>query len=242
MELHNTDLHFIVSHIPKDIRNVIIKHGLFIAGGFIRSTIAGERVNDIDLFGDSLEKLKIVAMELALSRKGRLHETANAFTLLAPPRTPVQFISRWLYTNPQDIIQSFDFTIAQAVIWFNDEKWHSECSERFYPDLAAKRLFYTQPIRNEDAGGSMLRLRKFLSNGYNIQADSMAAVIARLVSKIDLDKLKGLSGNNEDKVSNMITGLLREVDPLTVIDGIDLSDEHAVTEIKVQEEGDNGEL
>jgi hypothetical protein len=64
----------------------------------------------------------------------------------------------------------------------------------------------------------------------------MAAVIARLVSGIDVKKLNELSGNDEQKVANTITGLLREVAPLIVIDGIDLSDEHAVTEIKVQEE------
>ena len=42
------------------------------------------------------------------------------------------------------------------------------CNIRFYPDLAARRLVYTSPLRNEDAGGSILRVLKFYQRGYRI--------------------------------------------------------------------------
>ncbi|HEC61610.1 MAG TPA: hypothetical protein ENI27_05080, partial [bacterium] len=50
-QLLQTDIHFIMSRVPKDIIALLKDHSIFLAGGFIRATIAGERVNDIDLFG-----------------------------------------------------------------------------------------------------------------------------------------------------------------------------------------------
>jgi len=225
-KLTKNDLHFVVSRLPKDIKSLLTKYPeLMIAGGFIRATIAGERVSDIDLFGKDKKALKSVAQEIALKRKGRVHETDNAITVLAPPRTPLQFITRWLYTDPVALVKSFDYTICQAVIAFRNEKWISQCSSMFYPDLAARRLNYTSPVRNEDAGGSILRMRKFVSKGYTIQADSMAKVIARLVSNIDFNKAA-----TEEEIAIIVVSLLREVDPLVIIDGLEMVDEHEIKE------------
>ena len=224
-ELLKEDLHHVVTSLPKDVIELIKKYPtLMVAGRFIRSVIAEERVSDIDLFGDKVETLKQAAQELTISRKGRMHETANAITVLAPPRMPIQFITRWTYPAMiQPLLDSFDFTICQAVIWYIGEdinRWNGRCSDRFYEDLAARRLYYTSPTREEESGGSLLRVRKFLMKGYTIQAWSLGMVVARLVSKIDPEKLGG------HEVGTIIVGLLREVDPLRVIDGLDMVDEH----------------
>ena len=244
-ELTKNDLRFVVSRIPKDVRSLMHKYpSLMIGGGFVRGTIAREKISDIDLFGPDVNTLKMAAQEIALSRKGRIYETDNALTVLAPPRTPLQFITRWCFTDPKELINSFDYTVCQAAINCtlqryeigvestedNDvpsEKltWHGHCSPMFYPDLAARRLNYTCPDRNEDAGGSMLRMRKFISRGYTIQAGSMARVIARLVSKVDF---RGDNWKDEAYAAKIITGLLREVDPLTLIDGLEMVDEHEI--------------
>ncbi|MBT2773803.1 hypothetical protein J7J47_16395 [Halomonas sp. ISL-60] len=202
-------------------------HGLMLGGGFIREVVAGLPPNDIDLLGPSVDRLKLAATELYHKRKGeaRVLETDNAITHVAPPRTTVQFMTRWTFDDPVPLMQSFDFTVCQAVVYWTPCStedaggyWDSVISDRFYPDLASRRLTYTQPDRHEDAGGSMLRMRKFLGRGYHIGADSLAAVMARVVSRIDMDKLPG---TGEDAYANVIRGLLREVDPLLVIDGIE---------------------
>lgn len=234
-ELSNTDLHFVVSRVPRDVIKLIRDNGLFLAGGFVRSVISGEKPSDIDLFGPSKDKLQAIATAFALERQARLHVTDNAFTVLTGNRIPVQFIHRWTY-QPGDqgrLSEEFDFTIAQAVLWLEDVKhpvtgdiqkqWKSICSDRYYSDLAAKRLHYTCPAREEDAGGSLLRARKFLSKGYSIQAQSLAKVITRLVIKVDAD---ALANKNEEWIAKILTALLREVDPLLVVDGVDLVDEH----------------
>lgn len=230
IELVSDDVGFIASRLPKDVMNLLKNRGpLFLAGGFIRSTISGEKPNDIDLFGCSKEILHSIAKDLTLSREGaKLHETENAFTVLTMNRLPVQFIHRWVFDAPGPCCLSFDFTIAQAALWHDGEDWRSIAADRFYTDLAAKRLVYTSPIRNEDAGGSMLRVRKFLQRGYNIQAPALAAVMARVFQDVRKEYQNSPTVPTEAEVATSITALLREVDPLIVIDGMDPINEHQV--------------
>ena len=225
-KLLQEDLHNVMLRLPKDVTELMKQHGLMLGGGFIREVVAGLPPNDIDLLGPSEDRLKLAATEFYHSRKkeARVLETKNAITHVAPPRTTVQFITRWTFEEPLPLVESFDFTVCQAVVyWVPGEgnapgRWESLIGDRFYSDLASRRLTYTTPNRHEDAGGSMLRMRKFLGRGYHISADDLAAVMARVVSRIDLDKL-GRGG--EEEFTFLIRGLLREVDPLLVIDGVE---------------------
>ncbi len=230
-DLTPEDLRFVVTRLPKDVRKAL-EAGLYLGGGFIRETIAGGRVQDIDLFGSSKDVLKLHAAYMSEARHGaRLHETDNAITLLSPPRLPVQFITRWAFTTPEELVASFDFTVCQAGIWYDQSacQYKSVISPDFYPDLAARRLVYTFPQREEAAGGSMLRVRKFLERGYNIQAHSLAGVITRLARAVDWDKVKAQAPcDGERWAAQVITGLLREVDPLRLVDGLEPVDEHEV--------------
>jgi hypothetical protein len=243
-----SDLRFVLSRCPRDILKLLKENAgtLFLAGGFIRSTVAGEKVSDIDLFGITQEDLLRIAKDLTLARKGRFFTTNNAITVLSPPRFPVQFITRWLYAEASELVKSFDFTVCQAVIWAEHlnkgevaeegkevkkkYRFHSVCSDMFYSDLAAKRLVYTFPQRNEDVGGSLLRAIRFVKKGYNIQAPSLAGVVSRLMGSVRFSAIDNTStpDNIERWRAQVITGLLREVDPLTVIDGVDFVDEHEV--------------
>jgi len=226
-ELTQFDLSFVMSRIPKDVITLLKENkGLAFGGGFIRATIAHEKVSDIDMFGSDAAVLKIIATTFALKRGGRLLESKNALTVLAPPRIPVQFITRWLWETPEAAMISFDFTICQTAIWFDQTsgKFCSVCSERFYSDLAARRLYYTAPERLEAPGGSLLRVRKFLAKGYNIQAPSLARVVYRLIRDVDFQNMHRVD------CEKVLIGLLREVDPLTIVDGVDVVDEHEVLE------------
>jgi hypothetical protein len=217
-ELTQEDLRHVVSRLPKDVRNLLKDNrDTYLAGGFIRAVVAGEVPNDIDLFGDSKSRLEQIASTFCEGREGsRLHKSQNAVTILTPARMPVQFITRWTFLVPRQCADSFDFTVCKSVVWFSHGVWKSICDDRFYQDLAARRLTYTSPIRDEEAGGSMLRAIKYVKRGYSIQPASLGAVIARLS-----DKVRD-SGVNSAMV---ITGLLREVDPMLALDGIDGQDD-----------------
>ena len=234
MPLTKNDVQFVVSRLPKDIWEMMMRHHLYLGGGFIRATIAGEEPADIDLFGPSVNELGAWANELMDMRGNGIRkiETANAITLYQAPRLPVQFITRWVFEDAVSVAQSFDFTIAQAVIWCcryqGRSDWLSYCHAEYYSDLAARRLVYTRPQRNEDAGGSILRVRKFLGRGYNIQPKALADVMARLFTCVKTSKLMDMG--SETVVSAILESLLLEVDPLSVIDGVVMPDTGPITE------------
>jgi len=214
--LNPHDLLWCVRRLPKPVVALLKAHpgAVFIAGGYVRSRVTGEHVNDIDLFVSSAEDAKRFALEVAGGDEKRLHITPNAITIKRISPT-VQFIHRWTFAAPSDALASFDFTIAAAALWWDGSRWQSLCDPDYYADLAAKRLIYRKPSRNEDAGGSMLRVLKFYQRGYRIPLDSLGAVVARLVQGVRPGTLPmGRSdGDMEAAWGMVLTGLLREVDP-----------------------------
>lgn len=209
-ELAPHDLRHVAQRLPRDIRDLLKKHAqdLYVGGGFIRATIAGETPSDIDLFGDKKDRLEVIADDLAASRPGsKVHKTKNAITVLTPDRLPVQFITRWTFDNARKLVDSFDFTVCQAAVHRcrgGHNEWASCIGERFYQDLAARRLHYTNPVREEEAGGSMLRVIKYVKRGYSIQVGSLGAVIARLTEAMRDTRFA------DHAPATVLSGLLRE--------------------------------
>ena len=213
MELYSHDLQWVLRCLPHRVLELMKSEGpkVVVAGGFVRSSVAGERANDIDIFCRSPEQAESYAQRLAGQYK--VLETGNAYSVKKVGGHFVQFIHRWTYADPPSLLDSFDFTIACAAIWW-DEQWKSLAHDRFYADLAAKRLIYLKPVRNEDAGGSVLRVLKFYQRGFRIPLDSLGAVIARLVGAVDFETIEAGGGETREKqVAKVLTGLLREVDP-----------------------------
>ena len=91
--LNERDLNWTLRHLPKHVTKLMqdVGNKLFLAGGFIRSCIANERINDIDLFVPSKEDAKTFIQILAQGKK--IISTANAYTV--PGRMTIQIIHRW---------------------------------------------------------------------------------------------------------------------------------------------------
>lgn len=213
--LLSQDLNWCVGHLPKELVLLMRDNPqLVVAGGFIRAVIAREEISDIDLFLPSKDDVEAALhdVKVALFKKcwPSIHYTKNATTLRFEPY-PWQFVHRWFYDNPVSLLDSFDFTIARAAIWFDGKEWQSACSDRYYADLAAKRLVYCSPKRIEEVGGSMLRVLKFYQKGYRISVDDLGAVIARLSTGVILQRSN--ETENESDAAKALTKLLREVDP-----------------------------
>lgn len=225
-ELNPHDLNWAVRLLPVRLRNQMLEYGprLVLGGGYLRSTVSGEKPNDLDLFTQTAEDAKLFAEALAKEAKKKTYETGNALSVKLSPRHFVQYIHRWSFPTPAYLLESFDFTIACAAIWFESGKWTSLIDDEFYSDLAAKRLVYRSPDRNEDAGGSLLRVLKFYQRGFRIPLDSLGAVVARMVDSVDLKGIEvidtgafvgtsSIGDTTEKRWASVITGLLREVDP-----------------------------
>lgn len=222
------DLQWCLRRAPRELLFAMKDFGaeVMVAGGYIRSCVTNDPINDIDCFVPTKAKALELAMRLVGGDQTRIHESPNTFTLRGF-RTPIQIIHRWLFADPQSAILSFDFTIARGAFWWSKEQvneagtvtrqgqWESVCDSRFYPDLAGKRLIYCNPTRIEEVGGSLLRVLKFYQRGYRIPLDSLGDVIARLMSGVEgMEKWDRVDGKvDEARLSKVLTGLLREVDP-----------------------------
>lgn len=218
MKLSPYDLQFVLLRLPKLVLESMQANPgkLFLAGGFIRSVITNEKINDVDLFATDAVTAGGLAMVLAEQDPKRIYKTDNAFTIRGF-NPSVQIIHRWAFATPTECTESFDFTIAKAAVWWDGDKWESTCHPEYYADLASKRLVYTQPLRNEEAGGSLLRVLKFYQRGYRIPLGSLGSVIARALQGVpDINWEKRSTMNRQEwetQIAHVITGLLREVDP-----------------------------
>lgn len=211
-ELSRHDLLQCVRRLPGSVRDLLkSRPDLMVAGGYVRACVAGEKVLDIDIMCPSADAGGACALQLSKAcGDARIHKTENALTVKLRP-IPAQFITRWTFSSPTDALASFDFTIACAAFWWDGQKWCSMVHDDFYSDLAAHRLVYLAPVREEEAGGSMLRILKFYQRGYRVPLDSLGAVMARLVRALEFRHAD--SNKDEAQVAKVLTGLLREVDP-----------------------------
>lgn len=157
-KLTDIDLHFVVQRLPRDVRVLLSQHprSLYVGGGFIRDMIGDETPNDIDLFGPSADYLDRVATILAAGRPdAKVHRSKYsnyAITLITPNQLPIQFNPR-CFDNPESLVESFDSTICQAVIWRDGNRpytspWRSLIGADFYHDLAKRQIVYTSPRRS----------------------------------------------------------------------------------------------
>jgi hypothetical protein len=219
-ELNSNDKAMVYKRIPSKIRKLLKENHdkLFLAGGFIRSCVTGDDINDIDIFCNP-EVAKEIVEDINSGEEEYISiKTKNAYTIRKYCKYPIQFVHRWEANNELDVINCFDFTICQAVVWFNSfGDFKSMCVDSFYEDIAGKRLEYTRPVREEEAGGSLIRVLKYYSKGYKIPLDSLAAVIANFTVSFDWGLIVKRQ-LEEDKfyVEKIAHGLLREVDPNTL--------------------------
>jgi hypothetical protein len=202
------DVKRVVKLLPKELRDILQKTpGLVVAGGLVRAAVSGDRVSDIDVFAPNLTVARAAATlyEKQIEVDTRQIETPNAITVLAEDkRKAVQFITRWTFDDPTRLIYSFDFSIARAAVWWEKggNQWASACDSRFYVDLAARRLVFMKPEDNT-AGGTLLRVQKFVRLGYRISAFQMAAVVMNLARQ----------AGAEERVLHKTERLIKEVDP-----------------------------
>ena len=215
--LDRHDLVWAVRRLPNNLKTIMQKsqwlNKIYVGGGYLRALVSGEDVNDVDVFVQDKTSAENLLRDLLRSNPDLYHvETPNAYTVVNKLNRgiPIQIIFRWVFQKPEEVANSFDFTICCAVISY-DGAWQSYVDSRFYIDLAGKRLIYRNPVRNEDAGGSMLRVLKYYNKGYRIPLDSLGAVIARLNEGVDKERLKDENKNVSE--AQVITGLLRVVDP-----------------------------
>jgi hypothetical protein len=193
----------IVSALPEEVVAAFKTEGVrfWLAGGFIRAIVADEKPADVDLFVSSAEDAeKLVKFFQGLpevlvpqsgnftlnaylggneKRRIEVSRSPNAITIRGLAKC-VQIITRWKYKEASDIVRDFDFTLSGAALWWREGgPWETLCLPTFEDDVINRRLVYTQPQREEERAGSLIRLFKFYKKGYTPSLDTVAKVCAR---------------------------------------------------------------
>jgi hypothetical protein len=153
---------------------------LVVAGGFVRDAVARVTPRDIDVFGADEKAIKRLAESYRLEKGASQHGTEKAVTILPRGELPVQFVFRWTFAVPHDVVEHFDFSTAAAAVWYDGLKWASACDDRFYADLASRRLTYTEPPE-PDACGSLLRALRFVGRGHHIPRRDLIEILANAI-------------------------------------------------------------
>lgn len=175
------DVRWSVARLPRRVAGLLAALGsrALVGGGHVRASIAKEEGSDVDVFVRDQATADVLVDKLGEPD----FETQFAFTYFGD-HAPIQVVHYWHFKTPDELLEHFDFTVTQAVIWRDRSAWAGRCSEHFYPDLAARRLVYTQhegrpPL---EAGGTLLRLLRYAGKGYTAPLTTLAQVASEAVA------------------------------------------------------------
>lgn len=178
-------LKLLLEDLPEEIQPYV-----FIAGGAVRDYLAGAEVKDVDLFTTSKDvEDKLIAF---FKEKGKLLNENSALANYTYKDRWFQVIKNRYYVTPYDVIDSFDFTICQAVVFrhvsieasgpvVGDVDFH--CSPTFFQDALAKHLRInkiTFPL------STLERMQKYIQKGYEACNGTILEVAKSMVG-LDLD-------------------------------------------------------
>src|SRR5271166_3977841 len=192
--LEDDDLKRVVCALPEKVREMMRRHPreVVVAGGFIRALVAGETVHDVDIFFPQEKGVKSWADDVNITYEAKeKHLYVEPSAKTGDPE--LQLIWRYPFSQPYEVPDSFDYTVAKAAVWFEegeekkkDSKFVGICHERFYRDLARKMLVYLCD-RDVERVESIPRLLKYTKYGYSIAPDSLAELVVKTCLSLNLE-------------------------------------------------------
>lgn len=197
VSLEANDIKRVIYSLPKEAIELMRRHPrqVVIAGGYIRATVAGEEVHDIDLFFAEEKDVQSWSKDVGL----KFEVKDKYLKVEAEGNCPeIQLVWRYSFEEPVDVIDNFDYTVVKAAIWFDegDKKQAPDfvgvCHKRFYQDLARKMLVYSCD-REVQRIESIPRLLKYTHYGYSIDPENLAEVVIKTCVSMDLsDGFEGM--------------------------------------------------
>jgi len=98
MKLDSQDICWAITRTPKRLVALMKEpewhNNIFIGGGFLRSIVAGEDINDVDVFVKTKKEAEVPAYKLAFEKEDVV-ATNNAFTVKG--KMPIQNINRCVF-------------------------------------------------------------------------------------------------------------------------------------------------
>jgi hypothetical protein len=175
----------LLAHLGNDaVINLLSTAGCFIAGGAITSIFSNKEINDVDVYFKDLKSLKNVLQVLFKMADAdddydkifdKINDDISSHELIYTNHTnksilftkgdlKLQFIYFKFFNSPQEIFDTFDFTINMGA--YDCSKGEFVLHESFLKDIAQRRL----SVNTKTAFPiiSLLRVDKYKQRGYSI--------------------------------------------------------------------------
>lgn len=184
---------------------------MVLAGGYIRDTLLGVTPKDVDIFGT-----KATCQDVATALTPGDIDTPmvirkNSLTLEIGTRT-YQFIHKFKFSGPEQLLDQFDYSIARAGIWYDrsGKKWTGTCWNSWEEDALAKRLLFLDKTPELE---SIVRLLSFTRRGYSVDSLSLSRILTSALASIKAGKEFDL----DDIEADFLKGLEKMKDKAQIV-------------------------
>jgi len=184
----------VVNLLKKKVKPLNLKHvDCWIAGGYFRSAFNDEEIHDIDIFFKNINDIDVLKSTLnegftensyhvrgnfndPTSGRSKDDDVSFAFAK-AEFKVSVDLIKKFTYINAEELLSDFDFSVCKFAYSVKDNTFYYD--SKGFIHLKAKRLVITNPEFNNPVG-SMKRLKKYFSYGYDISSESINLIANRI--------------------------------------------------------------
>lgn len=151
------------------IKQFHYNEGAWLAGGALRASIIGEKIQDYDIFGSSIESLsEFVSNNLKGYRRTHFSDNVDSYR---KGKIKVQIIKGKLYTDMESCIQDFDFTVSMFA--YNGVRFIG--SPEAIIDLFKKKIVINK-IKEGYEFDTLRRLQKYIQYGFSICNEGMKKI------------------------------------------------------------------
>jgi hypothetical protein len=224
MRLKPEDFAKVIDKVPSKVKVLMQKYPkeLVLAGGFIRDLLVGDSPNDIDIFVNGnrgAAHAETLAKEFSELAGKPVQKSDCAFNVKDEYFTQFIHIVQWpdTFDTPYYTVCSFDFTMAQASMFFDQTNgWDSYVTEGFYEDIADRKLRYCYPVNIYGGKLSPLtRAFKFVARGWKIDNNEIAAIVSHYTNKDASAIKKDLESTYAEATTDATTPVPEPVDEWT---------------------------
>ncbi|GAB6989609.1 hypothetical protein [Paenibacillus pini] len=196
----------------EEIKDSLIKHKAFIAGGTITSLLNGSDINDLDIYFRNEESLIDFLKEHWKDDNSYVTGLTKKSVLMISGKEPkirnVQLIHFKYFNTPDEIFETFDFTACMGAYDFSTEQF--VLHQQFLKHNSQRILKFNKNTAFPIV--SLLRVQKYNGKGYTISKPEFIRIALKCM-ELDIktvedlkDHLGGMYGINYDKIIDFEEG------------------------------------
>lgn len=181
--------------------SLLKKHKVIIAGGAITSIFTGSKINDIDIYFRNEKNFFNIVKEVWDDRKTSFYGVTDKSIIMRESnpryvegneqfRLDIQFIHFKFFSNPEEIFNTFDFTVCMGAFDFSTESF--VLHDNFLLHNSQKILRFNSNTAFPIV--SLLRVEKYENKGYKISKSELIRVILKCMT-LDITNVEELKAH-----------------------------------------------